>query len=312
MRDLSLGAPLAEIGRETSHLAEALISAALGVLERELTAKHGAPDQPGFAVFGLGKLGGEDLNFSSDVDLVYLYREQGQTAGGTGRFDRELAVLHPARRGADEDALRERRRRLLLPGRSEPAPPGPERRDRLLAPRDAHLLRDLRPDVGARRLAQGPLRRRGPRARARAARGDRAVRLEEEPRPLRGRRAARDEGADRSAREGERRRRQARAGRDPRGRVLRELAPALARRAQPRAARAAHAAIAAQARAGRAALGPRRRRARGGVPLPPPRREPAPDGGRAADPDAPPARAGSGAARASRSGSPTRPRSSAS
>lgn len=38
----------------------------------------------GFAVFGMGKLGGQDLNFSSDIDLIYLYEgDEGRTTGGS-------------------------------------------------------------------------------------------------------------------------------------------------------------------------------------------------------------------------------------
>ncbi len=82
-RDLR-GAPIEEIGRETAHLAQSLIAAALEGCFAELCRKHGRPsgDGMGFCVLGLGKLGGEDLNFSSDVDLIYLYREDGQTDGG--------------------------------------------------------------------------------------------------------------------------------------------------------------------------------------------------------------------------------------
>ena len=34
-----------------------------------------------FVVLGLGKLGGEELNFSSDIDLIFLYDDEGQTTG---------------------------------------------------------------------------------------------------------------------------------------------------------------------------------------------------------------------------------------
>ncbi len=83
VRDAALRAPMAELGREQSALAEALIGAALAWAERSLQAKYGTPDTPGFCILGMGKLGGEDLNFSSDVDLIYLYRADGHTTGGT-------------------------------------------------------------------------------------------------------------------------------------------------------------------------------------------------------------------------------------
>lgn len=83
VRDAALKAPMPELGREQSALAEACIRAALAWAERSLTARYGTPETPGFCVLGLGKLGGEDLNFSSDVDLIYLYREDGHTSGGS-------------------------------------------------------------------------------------------------------------------------------------------------------------------------------------------------------------------------------------
>jgi len=61
VRDLLRRAPVPETLRELSDLAGALIEGALG-------------PAAAFAVLGLGKLGGGELNFSSDVDLVYVYR----------------------------------------------------------------------------------------------------------------------------------------------------------------------------------------------------------------------------------------------
>lgn len=81
-RDLVLGAPAAQIGRELAALAEALIASAADAITASLIARHGEPPEPGFCVLGMGKLGGEDLNFSSDVDLIYLYRQEGVTRGG--------------------------------------------------------------------------------------------------------------------------------------------------------------------------------------------------------------------------------------
>ncbi|HZI02942.1 MAG TPA: bifunctional [glutamate--ammonia ligase]-adenylyl-L-tyrosine phosphorylase/[glutamate--ammonia-ligase] adenylyltransferase, partial [Archangium sp.] len=83
VRDAVLRAPVPELGREQAALAEALLGAALAWAERSLGARYGTPDTPGFCVLGLGKLGGEDLNFSSDVDLIYLYRADGHTSGGS-------------------------------------------------------------------------------------------------------------------------------------------------------------------------------------------------------------------------------------
>ncbi len=65
---------------ELSRLADALLSAAFEVARQRLAEQVGAPRwkvgetvfEPRFAVLGLGKLGGGELNFSSDVDLIYV------------------------------------------------------------------------------------------------------------------------------------------------------------------------------------------------------------------------------------------------
>ena len=67
-----------EVGRELAHLAEACLEAALASLWRALEMRLGVPrcadgERCCFVVFGLGKLGGEELNFSSDIDLLYVY-----------------------------------------------------------------------------------------------------------------------------------------------------------------------------------------------------------------------------------------------
>ncbi|MEB2344503.1 MAG: hypothetical protein OZ948_07180 [Deltaproteobacteria bacterium] len=102
-RDADAGlVPLARSGEtlaELSALAEALLEAALRLARARVAARFG-PAPGGFCVLGLGKLGGEELNFSSDVDLVYVF----DGAAGTGghelapadywtRVTRELGTL---------------------------------------------------------------------------------------------------------------------------------------------------------------------------------------------------------------------------
>ncbi len=70
----------------TTDLYECLIAAALGHAEAAQRARHGTPragdgTPQALVVFALGKLGGGDLNFSSDVDLVLAYPEAGVTDG---------------------------------------------------------------------------------------------------------------------------------------------------------------------------------------------------------------------------------------
>jgi glutamate-ammonia-ligase adenylyltransferase len=65
-------------------LAENLVSAAAQFVYSELVRKHGTPDNPGFALFGLGKLGGVALGYASDIELLFLFDSEGKTTGGSG------------------------------------------------------------------------------------------------------------------------------------------------------------------------------------------------------------------------------------
>lgn len=83
---------LAETTRELSELADVLLANALAYCDQELRKRYGEPqyrDQDGrvaravFSVVSLGKLGGNELNYSSDIDLLYLYSHNGETSGGS-------------------------------------------------------------------------------------------------------------------------------------------------------------------------------------------------------------------------------------
>ncbi len=85
-RDLTGQADIAETGRAISALARHCLDLALGVAEDSVVERHGQllnPDgQPvRLAILGLGKLGGDELNFNSDVDLVFAYRGEGKSIG---------------------------------------------------------------------------------------------------------------------------------------------------------------------------------------------------------------------------------------
>src|SRR6185436_3329302 len=85
-RDLDGAADLGEVCETMSALADASIGCALAWAERQYAARHGAPRRPSGArsdlvVVGMGKLGGLELNVSSDIDLVFLYPEEGETDG---------------------------------------------------------------------------------------------------------------------------------------------------------------------------------------------------------------------------------------
>src|SRR5207248_10808474 len=73
LRDLTGSASLPEVVRELSALAARFFEAAVRFHYAALCARHGPPEgraaqgPSGFCVLGMGKLGGEELNFSSDV-----------------------------------------------------------------------------------------------------------------------------------------------------------------------------------------------------------------------------------------------------
>ena len=84
--DVEQGAPLAMITGAMTALAEATLELALAQARRETDERHGrALDAEGreidFWIVGMGKLGARELNVSSDIDLVYVYEDEGQTAG---------------------------------------------------------------------------------------------------------------------------------------------------------------------------------------------------------------------------------------
>ena len=62
-----------ESARQLAWLADAVVATVLALAQREMQATHGAVDDGRFAVLGYGSLGGEELGFGSDLDLVFLY-----------------------------------------------------------------------------------------------------------------------------------------------------------------------------------------------------------------------------------------------
>ena len=84
-------APLAVVTQAMTDLAELALDAAMVDSRKALDALHGAPQAPDGTparmwVVGMGKLGARELNVSSDIDLIYIYDHDGQTAGrGDGR-----------------------------------------------------------------------------------------------------------------------------------------------------------------------------------------------------------------------------------
>jgi len=84
--DVEQAAPMADVTLVMTHLAEVTLNLALAQARLEQDAINGAPlDTEGqvieFWVLGMGKLGARELNVSSDIDLIYVYDDDGQTAG---------------------------------------------------------------------------------------------------------------------------------------------------------------------------------------------------------------------------------------
>lgn len=86
--DISGALPLMKVSDHLSYLAEAIIAAVVHLAWQQLTARHGCPpgcsaEKMGFAVIAYGKLGGLELSYSSDLDLVFVTDSdyQGETDG---------------------------------------------------------------------------------------------------------------------------------------------------------------------------------------------------------------------------------------
>jgi glutamate-ammonia-ligase adenylyltransferase len=85
MRDVLYDEDVETITQRLSALAEAELEAALDVALARLAERHGGlEDLPrqGFAVIGLGKLGGAELNYSSDIDIVFVYDASARPSEG--------------------------------------------------------------------------------------------------------------------------------------------------------------------------------------------------------------------------------------
>ncbi|HEX3948290.1 MAG TPA: bifunctional [glutamate--ammonia ligase]-adenylyl-L-tyrosine phosphorylase/[glutamate--ammonia-ligase] adenylyltransferase [Steroidobacteraceae bacterium] len=85
-RDIAGSAAVAETLLALSDLADACIRAAASAAELHLQPIFGRPfssnpSRESFVILGMGKLGGRELNFSSDIDLVFLFTEPGETSG---------------------------------------------------------------------------------------------------------------------------------------------------------------------------------------------------------------------------------------
>jgi [glutamine synthetase] adenylyltransferase / [glutamine synthetase]-adenylyl-L-tyrosine phosphorylase len=87
VRDLCALADLSEVTHTTTGLAEETLNFAITHLNAWMQQDYGIPmssdsrDPQELLVIGMGKLGGGELNVSSDIDLVFVYPEEGETSG---------------------------------------------------------------------------------------------------------------------------------------------------------------------------------------------------------------------------------------
>ncbi|MCK9285680.1 MAG: bifunctional [glutamate--ammonia ligase]-adenylyl-L-tyrosine phosphorylase/[glutamate--ammonia-ligase] adenylyltransferase [Rhodocyclaceae bacterium] len=86
LRDLAGRAPLAEVTETLTLIAERALVHAQRVLTAVLEARYGVPrnaagERQELIVVGMGKLGGRELNVSSDIDLIFVYPDDGETDG---------------------------------------------------------------------------------------------------------------------------------------------------------------------------------------------------------------------------------------
>ncbi len=84
--DIVRDQPLELITLDLAHLADACVEVAVRLARLSAEVRHGRPavgrhQTARFVVLALGKLGGEELNYSSDIDLIFVYDQEGETTG---------------------------------------------------------------------------------------------------------------------------------------------------------------------------------------------------------------------------------------
>ena len=124
-RDLAGWAGLPETLLELSNAADTAIRAAQEFAWRQLSDRHGLPatedpDAQRLVVIAMGKLGGQELNFSSDVDLIFLFDAHGETARSPAADAR--GILSAPRAAVDTLPRRAQRRGACVSRRHAAAP----------------------------------------------------------------------------------------------------------------------------------------------------------------------------------------------
>ena len=88
VRDLAMQAQVDEIMKSMTHMAEIALQMVADYYAEQLSLLYGKPYYPNqeemkLWVIGMGKLGGRELNVSSDIDLIFVYDTDGQTQGAS-------------------------------------------------------------------------------------------------------------------------------------------------------------------------------------------------------------------------------------
>ena len=83
-KDILGNADLRTVTRELSDLADTLIDASCRLAQAALHEKYGSVADTRYAVIGLGKLGGAELNYSSDIDIIFAYENEGNLTSSKG------------------------------------------------------------------------------------------------------------------------------------------------------------------------------------------------------------------------------------
>lgn len=102
VRDLTNQQPIDVSLKQVSALADALILTAYHTLYEQHCRQFGTPQgshgpQP-MLILGMGKLGGCELNFSSDIDLIFVYPEKGETEGGRRKLEHQQFFIKLAQK----------------------------------------------------------------------------------------------------------------------------------------------------------------------------------------------------------------------
>ena len=94
LHDVRRAHTLVETTEELSNLADAILEYALSLARQDLDNRYGSPlredekrriGTADFCIIALGKLGSRELNYASDIDLIFVYSDEGTTAGSGER-----------------------------------------------------------------------------------------------------------------------------------------------------------------------------------------------------------------------------------